>query len=60
MVEIPEVEELKALLNELGEEGLLERLDAFVRMNGGGSRASAGRTSSKSPSLALPRASSLF
>lgn len=59
MVEIPEVEELKALLNELGEEGLLERLDAFVRMNGG-SRASAGRTSSKSPSLALPRASSLF
>ncbi|MDI3476369.1 MAG: hypothetical protein PWQ79_1767 [Thermococcaceae archaeon] len=34
-VEIPEVEELKALLKELGEEGLLKRLDSFVRMNEG-------------------------
>ncbi|WP_054841594.1 DUF3216 domain-containing protein [Thermococcus peptonophilus] len=36
MVEIPEVEELKALLKELGEEGLLERLESFVIMNEGG------------------------
>lgn len=35
MVEIPEVEELKELLKELSEEGLLKRLDAFVRMNEG-------------------------
>ncbi|WP_209475473.1 DUF3216 domain-containing protein [Thermococcus stetteri] len=35
MVEIPEIEELKELLKELGEEGLIKRLESFVRMNEG-------------------------
>jgi len=34
-VEVPEVEEVKALLKRLGEEGLVERVESFVRMNDG-------------------------
>ena len=35
MVEIPEMEELRGLLKELGEENLLRRLESFIAMNEG-------------------------
>ncbi len=35
MVEVPEVEEVKSLLHELGEEGLIKAIDSFVSLNEG-------------------------
>ena len=34
-MEIPEIEELKELCDELGEKGLVVRIESFVRMNEG-------------------------